>query len=110
MLQSCTTCGRHVRVTELTCPHCGADRLAGGRSAAAILLGLTLAGCGTLDPNMDVQAMYGEAETGNQEDADGDGWTVAAGDCDDDDETIHPDATETPGDEIDSNCDDADDT
>lgn len=49
-------------------------------------------------------------ETGNREDADGDGWTVAAGDCDDDDETIHPDATETPGDEIDSNCDDADDT
>jgi hypothetical protein len=108
MLQSCTSCGRHVRVTELACPHCGAALRPSGRSAAAILLGLALAGCP--EPSKDLQALYGVAETGNREDADGDGWTVAAGDCDDDDETIHPDATETPDDEIDSNCDGADDT
>ena len=38
-------------------------------------------------------------------DADGDGWSVDAGDCDDSDPTIHPTAEEIPFDGIDQNCD-----
>jgi hypothetical protein len=49
-------------------------------------------------------------DTGLYEDADEDGWTRADGDCNDDDATIHPDAIETAGDSVDSNCDGADDT
>ena len=41
---------------------------------------------------------------------DGDGWTPINGDCDDTDPEIHPEAKETPGDGIDSNCNDDDDT
>ncbi len=43
-------------------------------------------------------------------DADGDGFYDNALDCDDDDPDVHPDATETPADGIDSNCDGDDDT
>jgi len=48
-------------------------------------------------------------------DADADGFyvndtDVTLVDCKDDDATIYPGATETPGDSIDSNCDGADDT
>ena len=40
----------------------------------------------------------------------GDGYTEAEGDCDDADPEVYPDAEETPGDAIDSNCDGEDDT
>jgi len=39
------------------------------------------------------------------EDADGDGWTVADGDCDDTDASVNPGASEVCNDWIDNNCD-----
>jgi hypothetical protein len=52
---------------------------------------------------------YGVMETGMRSDADGDGY-FEGDDCNDADDSIHPGAKETPGDGVDSNCDDADDT
>ena len=40
--------------------------------------------------------------------ADEDGFTVAGGDCNDDDPDVHPGAVDIPGDGIDQNCDGAD--
>lgn len=41
-------------------------------------------------------------------DADGDGWTALDGDCDDHDAARAPGATETPDDDVDSDCDGTD--
>ena len=38
-------------------------------------------------------------------DADGDGWTVEEGDCDDDDPDVNPGAEEVPCDDLDNDCD-----
>jgi hypothetical protein len=38
-------------------------------------------------------------------DADGDGWTVEGGDCDDADPSVHPGAYDVPADGIDQDCD-----
>jgi len=62
------------------------------------LISLTAASCAT--------SLYGVAFT----DKDGDGYAAEAGDCDDDDREVHPDAEEIPEDGIDSNCDGDDDT
>ena len=40
------------------------------------------------------------------DDCDGDGFTVAQGDCDDELDTVNPDAEEVCDDGIDNNCDD----
>ena len=61
-------------------------------------------------PDTGNQAEYGVPDTGMYEDNDGDGYSEAEGDCDDTNADIHPGATETPGDGIDSNCDGNDDT
>ncbi len=43
--------------------------------------------------------------SGPVDDADGDGWWIEDGDCDDRDPAINPAATEIPGDGIDQDCD-----
>jgi hypothetical protein len=106
-LVPCSACEELVMVKTCVCPHCGAGGVCRTLSlpAAALLLGLAMTGCDD-GGGEQVQPDYGVAITDN----DGDGWGVEDGDCDDEDETIHPDADETPGDGIDSNCDGEDDT
>jgi alpha-tubulin suppressor-like RCC1 family protein len=41
-------------------------------------------------------------------DIDRDGFSIAQGDCDDDDDTVYPGANDVVGDEIDQNCDEVD--
>lgn len=106
-LTLCTNCGAHVKVGTTLCPCCGAAawQCPPTRTSAALLLGLALAGCDALAP----QSKYGIGETDVAMDMDGDGYSENE-DCDDADENIHPDATETPGDGVDSNCNNDDDT
>lgn len=114
MLRTCCHCGTPARASE-ACPECGKSCGTPGLSRAAILLGLSLAACnggadsGNGKDSMTYAAEYGVAIT----DADADGYSpLSAGgdDCDDNNKDIHPDATETPGDGVDSNCDGSDDT
>ncbi len=116
-MRACSSCGCYGRLTEITCPHCGEGYVDGasGRAAAALLLGLSLGMNGCVGqskygvPDSGVQAEYGVIDTGYVDD-DEDGWTVRDGDCADDDPAIHPEATETADDGIDSNCDGNDNT
>jgi len=114
-LKQCPACEELVFEDSCTCPHCGHAKPCRSRSvgATAALLGLALVGCGDKDGNSNdsfaVQAEYGVAETG-WVDNDGDGVTIREGDCDDSDASINPNAEETPGDGIDSNCNGDDDT
>jgi len=77
--------------------------------ALGALLSLSIGATGCTDKDELFEPAYGVAETGF-EDLDGDGYSSAEGDCDDEDENIHPEAEETPGDGVDSNCDGEDDT
>ena len=116
-LMSCPSCAELVPQGTCACPFCGSKAACASRvlPAAALLLGLVMAGPGcdfdkdvqsdysgaVIADDSDVQADYSVAVT----DGDGDGWSVEAGDCNDADENIHPDAAETVGDSVDSDCD-----
>ena len=81
-------------------------------SPAIALLGLALVACGGDTGTNDdtaVQALYGVPDSGLHDDIDQDGFTPSDGDCNDDDDTVHPGATETAGDGVDSDCDGEDD-
>ena len=110
----CESCATPLVRDASCCPTCCArKRAAQGRPgspsslAVGALLGLSVSASGCSFGGMAQD--YGVAETG-YEDLDGDGYSSAEGDCDDEDENIHPDAEETPGDGVDSNCDGEDDT
>ena len=112
-LVPCPACGAHHRRGDRACPHCGLAAPGGPsgrvavRTGAALLLALATGGCDLGNG----QVMYGVPvpDTALPTDEDGDGYGLST-DCDDTNEAVHPDATETPGDGIDSNCDGQDDT
>lgn len=104
-LRVCGACGSPAHQDDLTCPTCGASDHPAAR--AALLLALGLAACGDKDDSdsAPVMAEYGVADTSAYADNDGDGVSEADGDCDDTNAAIAPNATETAGDGVDSNCD-----
>lgn len=99
-LVSCARCSRH-HAPGTPCPHCATEPTWAGGRALTVLLGLAITGSGCFVG----QTLYGGPDT---VDADGDGvW--AGQDCDDGDPAVHPGATETAGDGVDSDCDGQDD-
>ena len=136
ILRPCAACGQHVQRASLVCPHCG-RHLSGAftRTAAAVVMGLTLLGAD--DPGQTpeaeppppeedpapiiVEAIYGvsatftrrrlhlrdprPADLNSEADDDEDGVTPRAGDCDDTDPNVFPGAPERRFDGVDSDCD-----
>ncbi|MEQ1508364.1 MAG: putative metal-binding motif-containing protein [Myxococcota bacterium] len=97
----CDGCNRHVLRVAPVCPFCAGTRVAAlGMAAVAPLV---LSACYGMPP----------CDDNEMSDDDGDGYYVSNGycsvpgyeDCDDTDPTVHPDAEEICGDEIDQNCD-----
>lgn len=61
-MHPCPSCGTHRRPADPTCPHCGSSLPRPGRTAAAALLGLTLA-CSGKDKGDDEDSGAGPAST-----------------------------------------------
>ena len=110
-LYYCSKCKEHHYTTDICGPTVTSK--VGAGIALVALLGLTA--CGDEDKDTSdsdvisdtsTMALYGVPFTDN----DNDGWAQEDGDCDDENAEINPDAEETPGDGVDSNCDGEDDT
>ena len=102
MLRPCCRCQTPALVGT-ACPHCGSSC---SSYLPAVLAAMALAAC---DGSKNFTPPYGVPPESSVVDNDGDGYN-ASDDCDDSNKDIHPDATETKGDGIDSNCDGQDDT
>lgn len=137
---ACPVCSCHAKPHENACPHCGATlrRKDGSlpRTTAAMLMGLTAialpalgagaacsgsetggqGGGGGSSSSMvstNMATAYGVAASSSgdpQTDNDMDGYFAPGNDCNDNDANVHPNASETPGDMIDSNCNGDDNT
>ncbi|MFV8753354.1 hypothetical protein ACNOYE_22625 [Nannocystaceae bacterium ST9] len=55
----CPACQSHVFANDRSCPHCGAELRSGLGKSAAVLVGLALTGCPTVEP------VYGVPESGS---------------------------------------------
>ena len=111
-LALCPHCETPTPAQACSCAHCGGktrscpSKLAGLAGTAALALGLTA--CPGIGPSPEPD--YGVAESGLfDEDFDNDGFSEPE-DCDDEDPDVNPDAEETAGDGVDSNCNGEDDT
>ena len=100
-MRPCCRCNTMV-LAGTACPHCGASC---SSYLPAVMAALALAAC---DGDKNFTPPYGLPDSSTV-DQDGDGY-AARDDCDDNNKEIHPDATETPDDGIDSNCDGEDNT
>jgi hypothetical protein len=105
-LYYCSKCHEH-HLASHDCHSAQPSKPVGGL-AIMTLLGLTACDA---KPSDTVRALYGAdiVDTAYM-DFDGDGYSPADGDCDDDNADVNPGADETPGDGVDSNCDGEDDT
>ena len=115
-LSACPSCNCHVMNDPCRCPHCGVTLKTCGprlnKTGVAVLMSLAAVGCNGKDGGSDTwyASEYGVFDTSYLMDQDDDGFSPEDGDCDDYDDTVYPGAEETPGDGVDSNCNNEDDS
>ncbi|MBK9260355.1 MAG: putative metal-binding motif-containing protein [Polyangiaceae bacterium] len=107
MLLTCTHCEGFVPTNAAACPHCGAESLdvKVPSKLGGLVKGVAAAATGGLVA-VTLMACYG-GPPGDSFDFDGDGYPDYA-DCNDNDASMNPGATDTLGDGIDQNCDGVD--
>ncbi len=111
-MKTCPNCRAVYKTTETSCPHCNNTKPQRPLIPTAVLLGLGSIGLMSGCKQEPIEALYGVAwDSGELDiDEDGDGFSIQDGDCNDNDATIHPQAEETPDDDVDQNCDGEDNT